>query len=156
MNDNKKKNRIRKPDKYRKFVKDRQLISAAEASADQKNLEDMAERVIYRGSPLHKKSPGDFRLIPACDPRPDKTLCDYDGGIGSIRTAIDLLKCGLKRGFVDKREQPAGWPKFVWAVFRNTAFEAAWTGPGVYHGYPLLDADPFGQDIIKKWNSNER
>lgn len=156
MSGDKKKTGMRKPEEYRKFVQNRQLVSAAEARADQDALDAMVEMVSYRGSPLHKANPGNFRLDPPCDPRPDKTLCDYDGGIKDIRTAINLLKSGLKRGFVDRREKPTGWPKFIWAVCRNTAFEAAWTAAGVYHGYPLLDADPFGQLIIRKWNDNER
>jgi hypothetical protein len=46
----------------------------------------------YEGSPYHKRSPGDFGLIPPAAPRLDKTLCD-EGGV-TARAGADALLAG--------------------------------------------------------------
>jgi len=38
-----------------------------------------ANAVRYGGNPEHKRSPGNFGLIPPAAPRADKTLCDGAG-----------------------------------------------------------------------------
>jgi hypothetical protein len=116
---------------------------------DQNVLEDLATRVQYVGSPYHKRNPGDFRLIPPSQPRPDKTLCD-GAGILSVAEAQRWLQEGVRRGLIGAKEQN-GYPTHIWAVTdEGLVLEATFSGgrPGEYHGYPLFEPDPFRQIVL--------
>lgn len=122
--------------KRRSFNPKRRIATAA-AEAD---LERLASEARYTGSPYHKRNPGDFGLTPPASPRPDKTLCDL-AGVSSRREADDLLKAGIRRGFVSQWSG-RGYPDHVWAVSANgVAFEAQLENPA-NHGYPLTKEDP--------------
>jgi hypothetical protein len=48
-----------------------------------------------------------------------------------------------------------GWPQNVWAVTeRGEPLEAQLEGQGVYHGYPMAEADPFREKILDRWESS--
>lgn len=66
---------------------------------DHVRLEAVREQVRYRGSPLHKRSPGDYGLTPPSDPRPNKTLCD---GVSVFQREVaqELLEQGIGRGWL--------------------------------------------------------
>lgn len=119
---------------------------------DSSYLGELAARVRYVGSPYHKRNPGDFGLSPASQPRPDKTLCDG----ASIFTKSDAqrwLETGVKKGLISANEQNA-YPAYVWAVTDNgIVLEARLSGgqAGEYHGYPLFEADPFRQIVLRHW-----
>ena len=115
-------------------------------------LEEFAGRVHYRGSPYHKRSPGDFGLTPPAQPRPDKTLCD-EVGITTAADAQGWLQEGVRRGSISANPKD-GYPKHIWAVTREgIVLEAKYNneGPGHYHGYPLFEPDPFRQVVLDYW-----
>lgn len=116
-------------------------------------LRALAARVTYLGSPYHKRTPGDFGLVPPFQPRPDKTLCD-DAGIVRVADAIHWLREGIRRGMIsDARE--GNLPKHIWAVTESgVVLEATCTNGviGQYHGYPLSEPDPFREVILEKWS----
>jgi hypothetical protein len=116
-------------------------------------LRELAAEARYGGNPEHKRNPGDFGLIPPCDPRRGKTLCD-DCGVFRKADALNLLRQGLSRGLVDGRWSGDGWPQLVWAVTSDgVPLEAQREADGVYHGYPLLMADPFAAVVLQRWQA---
>ncbi|MDE2960869.1 MAG: hypothetical protein OXU28_12615 [Chloroflexota bacterium] len=120
------------------------------------NLTDLAERVSYAGNPAHKSNPGDFGLTPPADPRDDKTLCDA-AGIFSRSTAMRLLKAGIERDLISEQTRGA-FPQNVWAVDENGyPLEAQLENrtQGAYHGYPLALNDPFRDQVLAFWSSDE-
>jgi len=45
-----------------------------------------------------------------------------------------------------------GWPQNVWAVTESgEPLEAQREQDGVYHGYPMPQADPFRQEVLQCW-----
>ncbi len=112
----------------------------------------LARSVMYRGSPLHKRSPGDFGLTPPSSPRPGKTLCD-GVGIFQIKVATRLLQKGAASGLVSK-DADQGFPRYIWMVINeDDVLEARCDDPenGTYHGYPLEKNDPMADIVIKQW-----
>ncbi len=104
----------------------------------------------YSGNPEHKRNPGDFGLTPPNAARPNKTLCD-EVAIYSRAEALGLLRAGIERGIFSAQERD-GWPKLVWAVTgRGEPVEAQLEGEGVYHGYPMPEADPFRAKVLQHW-----
>ncbi len=115
--------------------------------------EALARRVNYGGNPEHKRNPGDFGLTPpAAHRRSDKTLCD-GVGILSRKEALRLLRAGLRRGLISEQERD-GWPQNIWAVTEaGEPLEAQLENrvTGLYHGYPMPQADPLRDEVLKKW-----
>jgi hypothetical protein len=133
----------------------RRLRDAPALPQRQKELEEIAQRAIYAGNPVHKRNPGDFGLTPPSRPRPDKTLCD-GAGVFERAVAQALLTEGIRRGLISVQERN-GWPQNVWAVTNDgfpleATLENAETG--AYHGYPLLLRDPLCEDLRTRWNSS--
>ena len=108
----------------------------------------------YEGSPLHKRSPGDFGLTPPSSPRPDKTLCD-EAGLYLRAKADALLARAIDGGLVSEATAADGFPKRMWAVEGEHVFEAIYGGAsaGCYHGYPVRRSDPFFDEVLAKWNA---
>ncbi len=119
----------------------------------QLDLDHLAERVRYGGSPQHKRNPGDFGLVPPADPRQDKTLCD-EVNIFSREEAQRLLSLGVRRGLVS-RQLRNGWPQNVWVVADGVPMEAELENEvlGSYHGYPMLADDPFRDEVLRAWEA---
>lgn len=47
-----------------------------------------------------------------------------------------------------------GWPQNVWAVTdKGEPLEAQLEGDGIYHGYPMAEADPFRDKILERWTA---
>jgi hypothetical protein len=121
----------------------------------QMHLNDLAENVVYRGNPAHKRNPGDFGMIPPLGPRPGKTLCD-DAGIVNRTVAQQLLESGVRKGLVSLKCS-GEYPQNIWAVSADgIPLEAQLenAGDGSYHGYPMPEADPFREKVIQKWNAD--
>lgn len=119
---------------------------------ERQRLTTLAEKAVYRGSPLHKRNPGDFGLTPPCSPRTGKSLCDA-AGVCCQGEAARLLKEGLRRGLVSETHVN-GWPKAVWAVLSdNIVLEARLDDAerGSYHGYPLAPSDPLISEVVQRW-----
>lgn len=118
------------------------LLSAEERS-------ELKRRVVYEGSPLHKREPNDFGLTPPAAPRSDKTLCD-EAGVFEKATALELFDRALRVGLVSESTVGNGLPKHLWAVANGgQVFEAIHGGScaGAYHAYPVRDGDPFAQRV---------
>lgn len=78
---------------------------------DRARAVSLAQSVTYRGSPLHKRAPGDFGLTPPAAPRPGKSLCD-GVGIFEAEVATTLLRDGARRGLVSD-DATDGFPRYV-------------------------------------------
>jgi hypothetical protein len=136
--------------KRRTFNPKRRICTKQEFQSLQETLSTLLENVHYRGNPEHKRNPGDFGLIPPSAPRPGKTLCD-EVQIFSRTEALRLLREGLRRGLFSSQERN-GWPQNVWAVTElGEPLEAQREGDGVYHGYPMPEADPFREKVLERW-----
>ncbi|HED13195.1 MAG TPA: hypothetical protein ENI62_05995 [Gammaproteobacteria bacterium] len=123
------------------------------SSANSDSLMDLISKVRYGGNPEHKRNPGDFDLTPPSSPRMDKACCD-DVAIFSKGKALRLLKKGLQKGLVSKR-QNHGFPQNIWSVTaKGEPLEAQLENAetGTYHGYPLPGNDPFRAVVLQWWN----
>src|SRR6266567_724615 len=126
--------------KRRTFNPKRRLYPVEALQARQQALFAHIENVRYSGNPEHKRNPGDYGLNPPIAPRPGKTLCDQVE-IYSRSEALTLLREGLQRGTFSSQERD-GWPQNVWAVTeKGQLVEAQHEAQGVYHGYPMPEAD---------------
>ena len=136
--------------KRRTFNPKRRICTKQEFQSLQEALSTLLENVNYRGNPEHKRNPGDFGLTPPGAPRPWKTLCD-EVQISSRTEAPRLLREGLRRGMISP-QQRNGWPQNVWAVTeRGEPLEAQRESDGLYHGYPMPEADPFREKVLERW-----
>ena|ERR1039457_228890 len=136
--------------KGRTFNPKRRIRTKQEFQSRQEALSTLLENVHYRGNPEHKRNPGDFGLTPPSAPRPWKTLCD-EVQIFSRTEAFRLLREGLRRGMFSP-QQRNGWPQNVWAVTeRGEPLEAQRESDGIYHGYPMPEADPFREKVLERW-----
>jgi hypothetical protein len=114
---------------------------------------ELASRVTYLGHPHHKREPGDFKLSPPAQPRPDKTLCD-EAGIKNRAKARRWLLEGIRRGVTSDYTGHV-FPKNVWAVTdQGIVLEARGDEKGNYHGYPLFEPDPFRQVVLQHWGKS--
>jgi hypothetical protein len=110
----------------------------------------LVESVAYVGHPHHKREPGDFKLSPPAQPRPDKTLCD-GAGIKTRAEARRWLLEGIRHGLISDYVE-GGFPKNVWAVTdQGIVLEARGDENGHYHGYPLFEPDPFTEVVLQRW-----
>lgn len=115
------------------------------------HLAEIAGRVRYVGSPLHKRNPADFGLQPPASPRQGKTLCD--GAVDRHVVAQHLLETAVRKGLVSLQVRN-GWPQNVWAVTDSgVALEAQLDNEqlGTYHGYPMTHADPLREQVVLRW-----
>jgi len=121
-----------------------------------RSLDLLSGKVIYVGSPFHKRKPGDFGLTPPSQPRPNKTLCD-GVQIFKRQLAQELLEKGVRFGLVSVQQRGA-FPQNIWAV---TPFGIALEGQldnverGTYHGYPMVDGDPLAREVLKRWKEQQ-
>lgn len=116
---------------------------------------ELAQRVKYVGSPLHKRNPGDFGLTPPAAPRPGKSLCD-DVSIFQRDNAQALLQEGLQAGLVSPDAED-GFPRHIWMVHDARVIEARCdnTQAGTYHGYPLEADDPMADAVRREWSRRQ-
>lgn len=134
----------------RTFNPKRRFCPEETLQARQEALSKRVGSLRYTGNPEHKRNPGDFGLQPPSGPRPGKTLCDKVE-IYSRADALALLLAGVQRGTFSAQERD-GWPQNVWAVTgKGEPLEAQREGPGVYHGYPMPEADPFREKVLAGW-----
>jgi hypothetical protein len=144
---------IRMIPRRRKFNPKRRLCPSPSLQARQTALAPRIGKVQYGGNPEHKLNPGDFGLAPPANPRPNKTLCDQVN-IFTRAEALSLLKAGFQHGTFSEQER-SGWPQNVWAVTNGgQPLEAQLEGNGVYHGYPMPEADPLRDEVLKRWRDS--
>ena len=128
----------------------RRLCPAESLESRKKALSAHMDKVQYSGNPEHKRNPGDYGLTPPNVARPGKTLCDQVE-IYSRSEARTLLREGFERGTFSFQERD-GWPQNVWAVTeKGEPLEAQHEAQGVYHGYPMPEADPFREKVLDRW-----
>jgi hypothetical protein len=136
--------------RYDQFNPKRRIKEPTDGDAEV--LAGLAKKVGYGGNPEHKKNPGDFGLTPPSDPRLGKSLCD-DAGVFTRRTALTLLKRGLKKGLVSERFD-GEWPQNIWSVTeggRPMEAQLENRALGTYHGYPMPENDPLSSDVLSRW-----
>ena len=124
-------------------------------AAPDDDLADLAKRVKYTGSPLHKRNPGDFGLTPPSQPRQDKILCDITG-ITTVRESLRLLRRGVSKGLISEQTR-GGFPQNIWAVTEDgIPLEAQLENreKGTYHGYPMPASDRFRDQVLRHWRSS--
>ena len=121
-------------------------------SPEPEELIRLVKQVKYGGNPDHKRWGGNFGLTKQAPPRPATTLCE-DVGISTKEQALGLLREGARRGLISTRLSN-GFPQNIWAVTEDgVALEAQLENrtQGTYHGYPVLEADPLRNTIVKRW-----
>lgn len=140
--------RAKKPGKPPRTVENRKLVRTRPREAERLRL---CEKVVYTGNPAHKRDPGDFGLNPPAAAKRNKTLCD-NAEIFRKKRAQELLSNGVAEGLWDERTDQ-GFPKIVWCVEGELVLEAQLENAtkGEYHGYPLLDTDPYRQVVFARY-----
>jgi hypothetical protein len=134
----------------RSFNTKRRLCPTEELPGD---LPALAARVGYGGNPEHKRNPGDFGLTPPAAARADKSLCDAVE-VFDRRSALRLLRDGVRRGMISSRCGGSGFPQNVWSMTEDgMPLEAQLenAAQGTYHGYPLPNDDPMYGDVVEEW-----
>lgn len=107
----------------------------------------------YEGSPLHKKDPNNFGLIPPTSPRQEKTLCDEAGAFDK-QVAVDLFALAIDVDLVSSKDKVEGFPAQMWVVdAEGRVFELIYGGSrlGRYHGYPIRRSNPLFDRIAAAW-----
>lgn len=109
----------------------------------------LATQIVFVGSALHKRHPGDYGFHPPVNPRSWKSLCDGKRVILKAEAA-ELLRQGVIFGmfsnFADNEK-----PKYVWSVDADgEVYEAKIDSYG-YHGYRLEEEDDLRSVILKEW-----
>jgi hypothetical protein len=140
------------PNRPRKSYNPKRALVANKPA--QEELSAIAKKVSYIGNPEHKRNPGDFALTPPSAPRSDKTLCDL-AGIRSRSEALSTLRSGVLDGLISDQKR-GEFPQNIWSVNSDgIPFEAQLDNQeaGTYHGYPMPEADPFREVVLKAWNS---
>lgn len=129
----------------------RRLVSSI---PDQAELDELAAKVAYNGSPYHKRNPGDFGLTPPSSPRFEKTLCDPTE-VTKKELATKLLREGISRGLISENTVN-GFPKNVWSVHKGWVLESQLENEtkGEYHGYPLTEDDPLHAMVKSRWEES--
>ncbi len=74
---------------------------AAPNRLNQAGRNDLAARVIYVGSPHHKKHPADYEFHPPVSPPPFKSVCDGKRVISKAEAA-ELLRQGVLNGMFQR------------------------------------------------------
>src|ERR1700722_1533497 len=112
-----------------------------------KLVEDLLGKVIYRGSPKHKRNPSIFGLEPFNGFRGDATLCDEHANFlpRDMANIPQLIERGLKAGLIGTN---------LWTVSDNGwIFEASLTNAVQfeYHGYPVRPNEAIAEPIYLRF-----
>lgn len=135
----------------RKFNPKRRMIE----DGDEERLLALSKKVVYVGSPIHKKHPGDYGLTPPAQPRMNRNLCD--GTQVDRRLATRLLRNGARLGLISVQERN-GFPQNIWAISPlGVALEAQLDNEeaATYHGYPMELSDPLAAKVLSRWKDGE-
>lgn len=102
------------------------------------DLEEVASRVSYVGSPEHKDAPS-FAGHPK--PRSDATICDRRF-IGLQDQLTAWIQESIRAGLVGGPWE-GGFPRYVWCVRDGAVYEARLVnrGNGEYKGYQLQESE---------------
>lgn len=110
------------------------------------DLEALARRVSYIGSPEHKDAPS-FAGQPK--PRADASICDRR--LAEEREQVtDWLRTAIRRGAISSLLE-GDFPRYAWHKEEEVVYEARIVNRelGEYKGYPLNDTEwPEGLDSV--------
>ena len=97
------------------------------------DLDSLANRVTYVGSPEHKDIPS-FAGRP--HPRADASLCPRE--IRDVEVVTEWLRSAIRQGATGGLWE-GGFPRYAWYKHEDTVFEGRLVnrGDGSYKGYPL-------------------
>jgi hypothetical protein len=113
---------------------------------DEVNLDRIAARVTYVGSPEHKDMPS-FAGLP--HPRSDASICDRKLS-GDLELVTGWLKRAIRRGAIGGMME-GDFPRFAWYKENDRVYEARLVNQelGEYKGYPLNKTEwPEGLDLV--------
>lgn len=98
-------------------------------------LEELAERIFYRGSEEHKGSDNSFGFSHR-PPRRYASECDSNI---TREQAQEWLRTAVRKGNIQWTVPEEKHPRYVWGLFNNQLFLARLTndGKGEYKGYPV-------------------
>ena len=101
------------------------------------DLDEVADRVVYVGSPEHKDVPS-FAGPPR--PRSDASICPRE--IADKETVLGWLRLAIRNGATGAPWE-RGFPRYVWYKDGDVVYEARLVNreEGSYKGYPLKDAE---------------
>jgi hypothetical protein len=124
--------------------------------------EQLAGRVGYEGSGAHKSDPFSWGLEPYRGRQRDRTFCDLHARftLADQPRIPRLLRRGVLGGLIGNHSLK-GDPAMLWTIDDNGwIYELRIThqGRAIYHGYPVLPADPFARKVISRlsaWASDE-
>jgi hypothetical protein len=110
------------------------------------DLEELATRVKYVGSPEHKDAPS-FAGQPK--PRADASKCDR-GLAFKQEEVTEWLRSAIRRGAISGVLE-GDFPRYAWHKEDDIVYEARLTNQGVgeYKGYPLNSTEwPEGLELV--------
>lgn len=110
------------------------------------DLDELAERVNYVGSPEHKDA---LSFAGRPKPRADASKCDLALAFNK-EEVTKWLQSALRRGAISEVFE-GGFPRYVWYKKGKVVYEARLTnqGLGEYKGYPLNEPEwPDGLDSV--------
>ena len=114
-------------------------------------IEEMMEKVYYKGSAKHKRNPKAFGLKGSPGFKGDATLCDHHADFKkSQMSEIPAMICrGLKAGLIGNGK------RIIWIVSdEGWIFEARETIPGrnEYHGYPIMPEEIISHYVLERFS----
>jgi len=118
---------------------------------DDASRKELATRLRYVGSAIHKLHPGNYGFTPPQNPRPSKSPCDEIRAI-LREEAVDLFRSGISKGMVSEFA-PGGAPKYIWSVGTDGEVYEAKARPeqeADYHRYRLGEDDQAMREYVKK------
>lgn len=110
------------------------------------NVSEIADRVIYVGSPEHKDT-SSFAGAPR--PRTDASICDKRLS-QDLELVTEWLRAAIRRGAIGGILE-GGFPRYVWHKEGSLVYEARLVNRelGEYKGYPLNETEwPEGLDPL--------
>jgi len=110
------------------------------------NLDDIAGRVRYVGSPEHKDTPSFAGLQ---SPRKDASICDRQLS-QNLDLITEWLRAAIRRGAIGGLLE-GDFPRYVWHKEGDLIYEARLVNRelGEYKGYPLNKTEwPEGLDLV--------
>lgn len=101
-------------------------------------LQQLSERVFYRGSKDHKGVDNSFGFKHT-PPRPDASVCDKNI---TPEIAQNLLRESICKGNIQWTVATEKHPRYVWGKFEGQLYLARLTndGKGEYKGYPVQES----------------
>ncbi len=120
----------------------------------QASMQKLCSCIKYGASAKHKYNPTAYGLAPYAGQDVERTYCDEHAKFGKddIPRIKNLLKRGVMLGLWSEQERD-DFPGLLWTIDDSGwVFELRITNSGQaeYHGYPLLQADAFVNNVLAR------